>query len=603
MMARVASLFCVAVFFACSASLPSGSDPDAGASCVLSMSLTWSSQGNRPMAGDRVRAEAAIDGGGGAAVYRWTVALRTPMVADVDVTPIASNPPNRVVEFTVAEAGSYELVLRGSQGDVDCVDSRTLLPVDPLVADTQSYLMRVVPDQQRVPVQTRVVQIPIGEPAVYRAVGLDGAATVSGTITDPLGAGVRAYLRATPRAVKMDPPIEGASDDNGQFDLHVLAAEAYDLLVVPKRADLAPVRVVLTSQSAISVGSGEEVTGQVVDPAGAPVVGARVSLRVDGVPSTVGITDASGTFSVRATLGGPTSVRVVPPDVTGLPELVITEADGLVAASDSPIAVSYAASVTLRTLTGRVVFSDGATLVPDARVLMASTVSAAATVAVAGQPVRWATGLVSRVLAADAAGAVTTVIPNGRYTMIVAPPGPVVGQVARQTTIDLTGATPNPEVYPLAPEASFEGVVHGADGAPLSGVRVSAVPRGLAAEVPNAFATAITTESGQYRVRVAAGVDYDVRFQVARAAHAGRFVRIASEPDGGVLSLPLTTLGPVMTLFGQVTATGVVSTAGMHVTLMCLDCAGLDANQPVASAVVTGSGAYSLVVPAPVAPM
>jgi hypothetical protein len=103
---------------------------------------------------------------------------------------------------------------------------------------------------------------------------------------------VPAYLRLTPAGTP-DLVVDGWAGATGAYSVKTTLSH-HDLLVVPFRTDLPSMTLHdwTPTSGDLVVTAGATVTGTVLDPGSAGLVGATVSLTVDGVPSTVATTTA-----------------------------------------------------------------------------------------------------------------------------------------------------------------------------------------------------------------------------------------------------------------------------------------------------------------------
>src|SRR5262249_3227260 len=89
----------------------------------------------------------------------------------------------------------------------------------------------------------------------------------------------------------------------------------------------APATPTLISATSLKLDRGASVRGQ-VSSGDKPVTGARVLLRAGPLPSTVGLTDARGGYTLWARGSDRFGVTVVPPATSGLPEANVAASDG-----------------------------------------------------------------------------------------------------------------------------------------------------------------------------------------------------------------------------------------------------------------------------------
>jgi len=551
-----------------------------------------------PVLGDQVDLDGAIDKVdiSGLETYGFTVTYAGNPVALDERDPFDGSR----MSFTPAAAGPYRVVLSGSVGALGCTDDDLTVNVTDPGANTTSFRFRFLPASgQPAPAQERYFDIPGGAAYDLGDVGLDNGIAVSGTVSDG-GGPLPGYLRIEPSGGGN--ATETFADFAGHFDTRV-AAGAHDVLVVPDGAAMAPARLDGLSPAALQdlvLGAGEPIAGTVVDPGGAPVAGAQVSLRVAGVPSTLATTDGSGGFVVQARPGGATSLTVTPPPGSGLPRLDVDESAGLVVATGVDLTIRYASGVTSRTVSLAVRQSDGSTPAPAATVLwIAGPIAAAGSVIAGGGSPLPAAGTVRLTAVADGSGQISgLVVPETVFTALVIPAAPLSGQAMHLVAVDLSTGNPTPATLALAAPATVAGQVS-AGGAPLSGVEVRAGPRGLLANQPQAAATATTGGDGSFALALVGGGDYQLAL-VPRTRTRARVLVDATAPGPGSSSdLGDQPLPAAIRVGGRVTISGLAAAAGVSVEVYCTDCTGLAAQVPVAEAVTDASGRFAVAIPDP----
>jgi hypothetical protein len=328
------------------------------------------------------------------------------------------------------------------------------------------------------------------------------------------------------------------------------------------------------------------VSVHVLDPAGAPLAGARVALVVDGVPSTAAVTGGDGTASVLARFdaSATVAVTVVPGDDTPWPRL-----EGTVLAADlaQPVEVAYAAGLQARPLAGALLARDGAPVAAAAVMLVGEHAQAGqvtiggAEASALGRTLRSGstTALGELVLAAPIAGTFELALRDALGAAVVA----VDSQLAAPTNLA------------VAAPRTLTATVVGPDGAPLAGVRGTAVASGaLAALAPSSRST-LADADGVLRWDDAPGGRWDVVLDDP-SARVGRVELLAQlGPTLGTAAMPA-----AVHLEGKVTrAAQGTAVAGAVVTLLCSDCEGIGAARPIAVAVTSAVGGFRLAVPDP----
>lgn len=497
------------------------------------------------------------------------------------------------VEFVADIVGTYTVTLFGSVGGAQCQsDSLSVFVAEP-GAPAVRYRFRFVPPPDRGPPQDEVFDIPAAgtEPSYpVGVVGLDDGVEVAGTVRG--AAPLAAYLRF----VAFDGrAVEAFSDDTGAFGLRLVAG-AYDVLVVPQSGAEPPVVIpdVIAAQDLdLIVPGGDAVTGTVVDGAGQPVVGARVSLRVGGVPSTIATTDAGGGFAVLGHTGAATAVIVTPPAGSGLPRLELDEAAGLTATTTEALTIAYGTALTSRPLSVPVVDTDGTTPLPDALVtLIMRPVAAAGTVTPAGGAALAAGGSDRITAEADGAGTISVVVPEAVYDVVVrSNAGPTL------RAVDLRAGEPAPADLALTPPAHLDGRVVAGD-TDIEGAVVRAVPRGLLA-AESAAAVAVTGADGRYRLDVIAGGDYELVVEpvasFARAVVAG----VIAPAAGDAAAVDDIAVAPAVRVFGAVSIAPQTQVPGVTVQVFCTACTGTAAAIPLAEGITDNRGDFVVWPPAP----
>lgn len=567
-------------------------------SCALYLVVTP----EQPVRGDTVEVavDAQIDGGlTGIELVDWSI--------DYDGAPVAfdvTGANGDEVVFAAAQAGVYRVAVAGSIGGVACTgDARDLNVTVPGAVFAPMRLVIVPRSGAAVPPQTFDFQLPGGADFALSSLSVEsGALTqvhVVGADSAPLAG---AYLRAMPDAGGPELWLERFSQADGTVDLRLLSG-AYDLLVVPD-PDLPA--VLLADQLAadlagttITVDGGVAVTGSVSDPAGDPVVGARVQLTVAGAPSSIGTTGASGAFSLRARAGGPVTVTVTPSEASGLPALERTDAPDI--AAGSAIAVHYAAGLAVRTVSPVLRQTDGSTPAAGARVtFIARPITTAGSVDIDGDS-GGARGTLVRSAQANASGVIPDqVLTSAMYDVIVEPgPTAPAGERVRFAPLDLSTGQGAPASLRLAAPAHLTGRVVDAGGAPVAGAQLLAAPVGPLARATTAGDSATSGGDGTFNLALAARGSYQIRIDGPMAR--GRVVRLEDAPAtaGDTRSLGDLALPATLELSGELVATGGGAVSGAVVQLQCLICGPGGGVANVAEVVSDAAGQFVLRAPDP----
>lgn len=492
------------------------------------------------------------------------------------------------ISFAPVESGPHRATLTGSVGSTECVPSVRTINVLPPDASLVAHRLRVVPPASAgAPAQSVEVRLPSEGDYDLGAIGLAASVPVEGSVT-VAGAPVPAYLRASWSADTAE-IVEGFADEDG-FSLP-LRPGVHHLLVVPEDPELAPLAL---SGDAGALGGEHDLAGAlalggvVEDAGGAPIAGAAVTLVVDGVPSSLGLTGADGRYQVGARPGAEVSLRVAPPPGSSLPALegsaqVATIGDG------SGADVSYAAATPVA-VDARVE-RDGAP-VPGARtVWIAAPIEGAGTSRLDGGAPTGMRGQVRRLARAGGDGRVALDLWPGSYQVVVEDPADGrVGVLAADLAV---GA---PATLAVPAPVAVSGRLVDAAGVPLAAARVRARPRGVLASVGAGGASSETDDAGGFVLLLAAGSAYDLVFDPA-GADAGRR-HLAIEPGPAALGDVVAPRAAVAQ--GRLELGGGAPLVGARLTLRCAACADPDA--PVAEAVTDATGRFVLRVPEPALP-
>ncbi|HTM21382.1 MAG TPA: carboxypeptidase-like regulatory domain-containing protein [Kofleriaceae bacterium] len=552
-----------------------------------------------PQVGDTVDIDGAITTFNLAGVESYTF---TVTYADQPVTLDERDPfDGSRMSFTATDAGPYRVILGGDVAGTSCVDDDITVNVTNPGANVASYRFRFLPAAgQPAPAQERTFEIYGGAAFELGDIGLDNGVAVDGSVEDGIGAAVPGYLRITPQSGIGD-PVEAFADGAGGFTTRVAAGD-HDVLLVPD-GDLAPAAldgVTASSLASLVVPDGDALSGVVQDPAGDPLPGAQVSLRIDGVPSTIATTDGGGAFTVQAHAGGVTTVSVVPPAGSGLPQLDLPASAALVAASGTPLTIRYAASLTSRSVTLGVRQQNGTSAAPGATVIwIAGPLAAAGTVTPgAGSPLA-AVGSVRASAIADGGAQLTgLVLPETGYTALVLPASPGAGGQPRIATVDLSSGQATPATLSLAAAGTVTGQVT-AGGAALAGAEVRATPRGVLANQPVASAAATTDAGGAFSLPLAGGGEYELAVLPRVRTSARALVDVTAPAAGGSLPLAAVDLQAALRVGGVVTIGGIANAGGVAVQVYCTDCSASAALRPIAEGVTDATGRFVLSVPDP----
>jgi hypothetical protein len=524
-----------------------------------------------------VRANSVVAGAVSAITYNWDV--RAPNGDSLPVTPVGGF-DGRDVTFPIETAGDYHVVLQVDAG-IFCDPFDGYLNVRAPGANDITWRFRFVPGPGiDAPPQETIRVIPGGAPFNLGDVALDGGAPISTTVTDGSGTGIAAYLRFMTSSNLM---VEAYSSASGALSAHVPAA-TQNLLIVPADPDLAP-RLITgwNPGDAISANAGTTVTGTIRRPGGAALDGARVSLRVDGVPSSVATTLANGTYVLHARPGAVTEISVAPPDASGLPGLTAT-----LGTLGPQIDVDYDAALTTRNLAGTVIERSGSPA-PGALVTFVGTMATAGSVTMGASTVP-ASGTIAIRAVANASGIlpVNTRAPARAMNVVIALPA--VAEAAL-IPIDLTSGVPAtfdaPAMVPLTAHVIGDSPV-----SPVAGARLTAIPIGELAVGVLLPATGTAASDGTVTLQLAPGGTYDLLIE---DPHRNRARMGVTSITAGALGD--VALAPAMRIRGVLKEPGGSGAARYtSIEAFCTSCSGITAQRPAGEASTNVVGEFSIAI-------
>jgi len=549
----------------------------------------------------------------------WSWQITDPLGARLRDDQIVAQPPDRAqVEFPLEMPGNYDIVASVVE-DPRCSRRATAFGIPP---GRPAYVFRVTAAD--FPVQDTRLTLPappaqtgLAAPAPDVVLSLDPGDVFlirprsqgQSNQTDLLSAYVRITNPVTPLAVEGDTAL-------GPVQARLLAKVTYDLLLVPSVPTIAP--ELLTAlpgdwKQGIDLDPGIHVTGKALSSDGKPLAGARLILRRQQRPSTIGTSDDAGNLELW-TRSGNLSVMAVPPAGSGLAQAsvdVTNESPGLVlplqVASAPTLSVQWKA-VQTGTLRVQVFGVDGVTPVASARVRAASQawVDPVATVTAdipgSGVTTLPAKGSVIEDAMTDASGGASFAkLPVGTYDVTVVPPssslsGPMPPAItSRSMKVEATGLD---GTFTLARKATLAiGASAAAKGASITAVDQSA---GLAA----APVTATSGSDGAFTLLVDPGRSYQLILEPApAAANAPLYARTLAAPT--VVGAPRTelaaiALSPGRKIAGVVWRGGSIGVDRAFVQVYCQASSStcVDPETPLAEAVSASDGSFQVVLPA-----
>ena len=480
------------------------------------------------------------------------------------------------IAFLPVDAGPYQVVARGSTAGTTCDSGSATINVRAPGANDGVYRAVFTPLGEGA-AYAETVLIPggaaydLGERRLGAAVAVSGMVTSGGT---PIAAQLRIKSRSNSALTEAFASVAGGYTT-------AVGPGSVDVDVLPADPSFAPVRLLDVELGDIAIPSGATVTGSISDPAGGGLELARVIFRDGDLPSSVGVSDGGGDFSLEV---GPAAaineLAVTPPLASGLPIL-----EG---------SVSFAGAADIAYSSGLVVRTHNFTATANARVTFVSDpISSAGTVTSDGQTSDL-DGRVRLSVIANASGQ-TGPLPlvDGDYSIAVASSGATTEppSLLRRTI----GAGVNLQLAAVA-AAGWRAKIVSTTGTPIEASRLSFRPRAELALLAGASRTGQSAADGAVSVELAATGAYDL--QIDSGAGYGRYqfgqlvaAAAGEASDSGDIVIP-----PGQRVTGRVLlASG--ARARAHVAFFCDVCNQPDI--PLAEVVTDSSGAWEISLPDP----
>jgi hypothetical protein len=505
-----------------------------------------------------------------------------------------------LAEVVLKRTGSYSIAASFSGQTFPCSGSADFVVEQP-GAKTASFVFQLTPPPHSFPAQQlQPMQVLGATPTGNHLLILDGGTHVAVT---PKRMSDQAPLPAYVRVMETSSGLiqEGHAQADGSPVNLLLPAGRYDVLIVPD-GDVPP--ILITNQRPtdmvgrdVILDDGVAVTGQLTDAGGAPVVGAKLSLRSGTLPSTIGTSNSTGAFSLRAR-PGTYGVTISPGPAIPAAEFSIAATPGI------PIS-NGATTMSLRMVPlptariGLTVNGAGA----NARILVEAREPVAGAgmveIAAGGTTImRAATMRIRADLPIAANGTVTTgPLPRAHYRATVFAAGAMpMATVTTMDDIDATLGDVNGTMT-MAPRVAISGMSTGLasvlaidDAAP-----VALIPEAVAAFLAKADPTGVfslnVNPSRLYRLIV----DPPPGGQFARAMPGA--VMVSATP----IAVPPQALPWALLYAGRVLGPHLEPVGGTLVAAFCAspnpNC--VDQTRPIAEAVTTTDGAFRLALPDP----
>jgi len=354
---------------------------------------------------------------------------------------------------------------------------------------------------------------------------------------------------AVPSFVRVSPhgstwTIDGSSTSDQAMRALLHPALTYDVLVVPQAGTapqlppfLVPPKLAQGFRpSDFDVAAGVTLTGTLRGPSG-PAAGARILLHADAnppvtlpLPSTVGIADATGAYSLRASTGTLFSAVAVPPSGTSLPQVTVSNAIDLRGSADggSLAGVNFTwATLSTTTLTLQVFLSDGSTSAGSGVTVRLQSQDGAlpnaGTLTVAGVSSGAISGSVRLDGTTDANGSVVfSNVPKVAYVATLVPPSGLANAGITTANIALAGtAASTARSVSLGQKVQLSGRLLPADA--TNGARLVATDTGT--DVVSSIISTLVASDGSYQFSADPGRTY--RFSVEPVAGKNLPTRIA----------------------------------------------------------------------------
>ncbi len=473
---------------------------------------------------------------------------------------------------------------------------------------TTNFWVRVIPPEGAASVsQEMIVPVAAGRPQT-RDLIIEPPTAVYIEPQSSTGIAVSSYVRVTSPQSTLR--VEGYNR-NDRLLVQLASTIPYDILIVPD-VGYAPIVYLGAFASQIqalrfTLDQGTLVEGDLSGPAAA-IQGARILLRDGPLPSTLGLSDADGHFSLRVRSGNFSTV-VLPPTGTSWPEAHI---DGPIFIPDPPppsLAIGFKWKAPSTTRLDLIVHgSDNAAPGKAVRVRLesdADDLTDVGTLTVSPGAPMTAPGTVRVEGATNAGGLVTfNNLPHARYHATLIPGNDLPTTAVTTVPVDASGSGPNLQfTVRLAAKVKVTGRLTPA--ALAVGATVIAIDTG--ADLLTELSSTVVAADGRFEF----------------TGDPGRVYRLFVEGDAG-RSLPRAPLGPVtvldrdMVLDPQELPAGLVMTGavlrdgqrvgGAVIQAFCMgdspDCVDTVGRRtagarPIAEAVSAAGGTFRLILPDP----
>ncbi|MEA2697251.1 MAG: hypothetical protein QOI66_1522 [Myxococcales bacterium] len=506
-----------------------------------------------------------------------------------------------IVEFPVPVSGTYVITGRISTRPACGFVTRPVTVIDPQPA---AFTFRVLPPAS--------LPSPVQEFQRTRqqlSGGLDMISQVQHIRIFPrdnTAQPLPAYMQITSPGSKVI--IEG-NTQRGAMNVDLIQQRNYDLLLIPA-GNFAPILFnglpsdLANLANSTLFDAGIKVSGQALRASGTPVTDARLVLREGTRPSTVGISDSGGAFSLF-TREGNLSVEIAAPPDSGLPDGHVDAGAGFALARNAagPTLTMRWAALPAGALKLTIRSADGATVVARAtvHVELATPIAAAGQLTVhagdgsaAADRVLPVSGSVHADAVGDDKGIVTfPALTAGSYRVTVVPPA-TAGATAAITaaTVDVVAAGVTRDVR-IAQTVTLTGTLQPA--ATSKGVRITAIDTG--GDIVTSTVSTLVGDGGRYQLVVNPGRSYKLWAVPGADQLFARAVLGTVQAPMADQALPTFTLAAGIATASSVRAGGPVADALVQVFCPRSSPTCLDMALPIAEAVTDLNGQFTVILP------
>ena len=501
--------------------------------------------------------------------YSWLVS--DPMAGVV--TSSATDSTGSRIRFTVQQLGTHSITCWATMEATGAVlqAKASLLVEDPKVKQL-SYTVRIIPaPSSGYPPTDKKVSVGRAD---QTALGwtLDSGSLVQLSVSDGKAA-LPSYVRFFRTSKDLMPRDIYLASGTGAVRL----GGFFHALFMPDSDTVAPYLETYVDAASLDpswkvmVPRGALVEGKVTTTGDQALAGARLALHVEEksikVPSTPGLTDAGGAFSLRARTGLAT-LTVVPPSSAGLPVAVVADPKFQIHGDASGWTFGYQQAAMVKA-SGKVLRSDGKTPAAGATVQLelSGTVKVGTLKTASGS--FDARALVRRVLVADSSGTLKDQqsgtsdleLPPGTYQLQAWPGSATPGNEGhtRQTLVVVAGSPASLDVK-LTPRAKVSGKVLDQQGLAVAAASITA--RGSTGSF-----NATADSGGAFSLVLDDKNTYNLVIRSIGGSKVGSLINPAFKVSGGASHS--FTLPPAVLLSGRVTTTGNLALASALIRVWC----------------------------------